>query len=87
MSRLETTWGTVKFGEVVVNSTKATRDFEADGFTRYIIGEHIPPEGGRITAWNPIGDAGFGSRIRTIIRTGDVVCAFLEAPSRMATRS
>lgn len=64
----------VRLGEVAINSTAATKDPEGEGFTRYVIGKHIPADGGRITAWNPIGDAEFGSRIRTIFRAGDIIC-------------
>jgi type I restriction enzyme, S subunit len=67
-------WKRVKLGEVAINSTAATKDHEADGFTRYIIGKHIPDDGGRITTWNPVGDAEFGSRIRTVVAAGDVIC-------------
>lgn len=64
----------VKLGEVAVNSTLAIKDHETDGYTRYIIGKHIPEDGGLITSWNSVGDAEFGSRIRTVVRTGDVIC-------------
>lgn len=74
MGDLKPGWKRVKFGDFVLNSTKATKDYEAEGFTRYIIGQHIPPDGGRVTTSNPVGDAEFGSRIRTIIRTGDIIC-------------
>jgi type I restriction enzyme S subunit len=67
-------WRRVTLGEVAINSTVATKDYEADGYTRYIIGKHIPEDGGRVTSWNPVGDAEFGSRIRTIVRAGDVIC-------------
>jgi len=67
-------WPRVKLGQVAINSTIASKDHEADEHTRYIIGKHIPEDGSRITTWNPVGDAEFGSRIRTIVRKGDVVC-------------
>lgn len=66
-------WKWVKFADVIINSTKATKDYEADGFTRYIIGKHIPQDG-RITEWNPVGDGEFGLRIRTKVSAGDVIC-------------
>lgn len=74
MGELKPGWKRVKLGDVAINSTAATKDHEADGFTRYIIGKHIPEDGGRITTWNPVGDAEFGSRIRTMVRAGDVIC-------------
>lgn len=64
----------MRLGDVAINSTVATRDHEADGYSRYIIGKHIPEDGGRVTSWNPVGDAEFGSRIRTMVRAGDVIC-------------
>lgn len=64
----------VKLRDVALNSTQASKNPDADGFHRYIIGKHIPTDGGRIVSSNPIGDAEFGSRIRTIVRAGDIVC-------------
>jgi type I restriction enzyme, S subunit len=74
MTEPQSTWRKVKFGDFVLNSTHASRDPIADGFTRYIIGKHIPSDGGRIVTWNPVGDGDFGSRIRTIVRSGDIIC-------------
>lgn len=74
MGDLKPGWRRVKLGEVALNSTQVSRDPFGEGFTRYIIGKHIPADGGRITTWNPVGDAEFGSRIRTIFRPGDVIC-------------
>lgn len=74
MGELKPGWKRVKLGQVAINSTAATKDHEADGFTRYIIGKHIPEDGERIISWNSVGDAEFGSRIRTMVRTGDVIC-------------
>lgn len=74
MKRKTTGWTTVALGDVAINSTAATQTPEEDGFTRYIIGQHIPGDGGRITTWGDVGDGEFGSRIRTIIRPGDIVC-------------
>jgi restriction endonuclease S subunit len=65
---------TVALGDVASNSTVATETPVADGFSRYIIGKHIPGNGSKITTWNEVGDGEFGSRIRTIIKPGDVVC-------------
>ncbi|MCB9576940.1 MAG: restriction endonuclease subunit S [Polyangiaceae bacterium] len=73
MAERKKSWQRVKLGDVVTNSTAATKDYEADGFSRYIIGKHIP-EDGRISEWSPVGDGDFGSRIRTIVRAGDVIC-------------
>lgn len=64
----------VALGDVAINSTVATQTPETDGFTRYIIGKHIPGNGSKITKWNEVGDGEFGSRIRTIIKSGDIVC-------------
>jgi type I restriction enzyme, S subunit len=74
MAELRTEWRLVKLGDVAINWTLATKDPVTDGFTRYVIGKHIPSEGRRITTWNSVGDAEFGSRIRTIFRSGDVIC-------------
>ena len=63
----------VKLGDVAINSTAATKDYKSDGYTRYIIGKHIP-EDGRVNTSNPVGDAEFGSRIRTMVKAGDVIC-------------
>lgn len=73
MAERKKSWQRVKLGDVVTDSTAATKDYEADGFSRYIIGKHIP-EDGRISEWSPVGDGDFGSRIRTIVRAGDVIC-------------
>ena len=67
-------WTKVTLGEVATNSTVATQAPEEDGFDRYIIGKHIPGDGSSITIWNEVGDGEFGSRIRTIVKEGDVVC-------------
>ena len=67
-------WKRVKLGEVATNSTVATKDWAKDGFERYIIGKHIPEDGSPIRTSNPVGDAEFGSRIRTIFRVGDIIC-------------
>lgn len=67
-------WTKVALGEVAINSTVATLQPEEDGFVRYIIGKHIPGDGNKITTWNEVGDGEFGSRIRTIIKKGDIVC-------------
>ena len=74
MGEVKSRWKRVKLGQAVINSSAATKDHEADGFTRYIIGKHIPEDGGHINSWNPVGDAEFGSRIRTMVRKGDVIC-------------
>ena len=74
MKRKTTGWKTVALGDVAINSTVATQTPEEDGFTRYIIGKHIPGDGGRITTWGDVGDGEFGSRIRTVIKPGDIVC-------------
>lgn len=73
MAKGSTTWKRVTLGDVAINSTAATKDHVSDGYTRYIIGKHIP-EDGRVTSWNPVGDAEFGSRIRTMVQAGDVIC-------------
>lgn len=48
MRKLKPGWKRVMLGDVVLNSTVATRDYEADGFAKYIIGKHIPEDGGKI---------------------------------------
>jgi type I restriction enzyme, S subunit len=73
MANPRASWKRVKLGDVAINSTAATKDYASDGYTRYIIGKHIP-EHGRVTTWNPVGDAEFGSRIRTMVQEGDVIC-------------
>lgn len=67
-------WATVALGDVANNSTISTQTPEEDGFTRYIIGKHIPGDGEKITTCGEVGDGEFGSRIRTIIKPGDVIC-------------
>ena len=74
MAELKQGWKRVKLGQVAINSTVATKDWASDRFERYIIGKHIPDDGSPISTWNPVGDAEFGSRIRTIFRAGDVIC-------------
>jgi type I restriction enzyme S subunit len=74
MSEPGSGWKRVKFGDVVVNSTTATKTPVEDGFTRYIVGKHIPEDCGRINSWNEVGDGEFGSRIRTIFKAGDIIC-------------
>lgn len=74
MANLKPGWKRVKLGQVAINSTVATKDWASDRFERYIIGKHIPDDGSPIRTWNPVGDAEFGSRIRTIFRAGDVIC-------------
>ncbi len=86
MGELVARWKRVRFGDVVENSTAATKDYKADGFTRYIIGKHIPQDG-RVTDWNPVDDGEFGSRIRTIVRAGDVICTTRGPKLRVAVAS
>ncbi|MEQ1757591.1 MAG: hypothetical protein ABL986_04685 [Vicinamibacterales bacterium] len=74
MQRKKTGWANVALGDVAMNSTVATQTPEQDGFTRYIIGKHIPDDGDKITTWGEVGDGEFGSRIRTVVKPGDIVC-------------
>lgn len=67
-------WTRTTLGQVAINSTVATTEPKLDGFVRYIIGKHIPGDGQKINTWNEVGDGEFGSRIRTIIKEGDIVC-------------
>jgi hypothetical protein len=67
-------WKRVALGEVADNSTAATKDPFGDGYTRYVIGKHIPTDSSKITTWNEVGDGEFGSRIRTMFRAGDIIC-------------
>lgn len=72
MSKLH--WKTVTLGDVADNSTAATKDPLGAGYTRYVIGKHIPTDSSKITTWNEVGDSEFGSRIRTMFRAGDIIC-------------
>lgn len=74
MAKHKPGWRRVKLGQVALNTTAATKDPVGEGYERYIIGKHIPEDGSPIKTWNPVGDAEFGSRIRTMFRVGDVIC-------------
>jgi type I restriction enzyme, S subunit len=74
MTKLSMSTTRVKFGDVAINSTTVSKDPEAEGFDRYIIGKHIPENADRIETWGPVGDSDFGPRIRTIFQPGDVIC-------------
>ena len=78
-------WRKVALGEVAANSTRATKDPLGDGFERYIVGKDIPPNG-RVTTWSPVGDGLFGSRIRTIVEEGDILCT-TRGPNLRVARS
>ena len=67
-------WNQVVLSEVAINSTKVSQDPEAEGFERYIIGEHIPGDRDVVKTWGSVGDSGFGPRIRTIFQPGDIIC-------------
>ena len=66
-------WTRVKLGDVAVNSTAVSSDPVEDGYERYVLGKDIP-DGGTIETWGEVGDGHFGSRIRTRIEAGDVIC-------------
>ena len=84
--KLKPGWQHVTLAEVAENSTKATKDPYGDGFERYIVGKDIPADGGRIATWSPVGDGLFGSRIRTIVEEGDVICT-TRGPNLRVARS
>lgn len=79
-------WRTVALSDVATNSTTATKDPEGEGFERYIVGKDIPSDGGQITTWSQVGDGLFGSRIRTIVEDGDVICT-TRGPNLRVARS
>jgi hypothetical protein len=76
----------VGFADVVENSTRVSRDPEADGFERYVLGKDIPADGRRVGSWGEVGDGHFGSRIRTIIEEDDVICT-TRGPNLRVARS